>query len=188
MLGVRPRLHHAAQRRKFLTLGLLFNGEDKTHKITKKINVPSSLLYRVVADVTKYEDFVPFVTKSFVNEYDEETGLPTMAGLRVGWNEYDEKFVCKLRCIKNELLIVESATILLFEYLHNEWKFKEVRSNYTSEKSTIVDFCLKYKFKNPLYNTVSFLFHDKVTKVMMKAFEDRALELKRRKLEGRLGS
>lgn len=163
-------------------------GKDgyQTHRITRKVSAPPSILYLVIADVSKYEEFVPFVTSSFINQFDQSTNLPTEAGLRVGWKQYDESFTCKLACLENKI-IAESISMLLFENLHTEWNLREVKSRFTNELSTLVELVLRYKFKNPLYNTLSSLVHDQVSNVVIKAFENRAMDLKiKGKLKDRL--
>lgn len=164
-------------KRGFLSLGSNSNTEQ-FHTISKKVSVPPHLLFQIVSDVDKYKQFVPFVTESFISCRDAATKLPTEAGLRVGWKHYDEKFSCQLTCERDKRVMARSISILLFENLYNEWKFKEVKSRFTSELSTLVEVVLKYKFKNPIYNTVASLFHDQVSQIMINAFEKRAMELK----------
>lgn len=152
-------------------------GHLQAYRLTRKVNVPPHLIFKVVSDVHKYEEFVPFVTRSFTNSRLDDN-LPTEAGLRVGWKQFDEKFTCKLSCIKDQQVIAESITILLFDSLYNEWNFKEIKNRFTDELDTFVELILKYKFKNPVYNTVSSLFQSQVSETMIKAFEERALSLK----------
>lgn len=150
---------------------------NNTFRLTKRVSVPPHLLFNVVSDVARYHEFVPFVTRSFINERNEETGMPTKGGFRVGWKNYDEEFVCRLNCIENRRVEAESLTTLLFEYLNNDWSFKPIRSRLSNEMHTAVELTLRFKFKNPLYNTVSSLFQDQVSEIMITAFETRAKEL-----------
>lgn len=171
----RPANHQS--RRTFFSLKSSAS-HQKTFRVARKVNVPPSLIFLVVADVLKYQEFVPFVTHSFVNERAEDTKLPSEAGFRVGWKQYDEKFTCKLSCIKDKLVIAESVTVLLFNHLYNEWNFKEVKNRFTNELDTYVELILRYKFKNPLYNTMCSFFQHQVSETMIQAFEARAMQLK----------
>lgn len=155
----------------------LASASQQTFKVSKKINVPPSLLFDIVSDVSRYNEFVPFVTKSFINKY-LDTKLPLEAGIRVGWKHYDEEFTCNLTCKKDLQVISESITILLFDNLRNEWNFKEVKNRFTNELATHMELKLQYRFKNPIYNTVSSMFQNQVSELMIKAFEERALQLK----------
>lgn len=153
------------------------NGGANTHRLTKRVSVPPHLLFNVVSDVARYKEFVPFVTNSFIDHRDEKTGLPIQGGFRVGWKDYDEQFLCKLDCVKDRSIVAESMTTQLFDHLHNKWEFKPVGSRLSRETHTVVDFTLEFKFNNPLYNTVSSIFQDRVSKIMIEAFEKRAKEL-----------
>lgn len=173
MLSLRSP-HLLSSRRTFFHLA---STSQQTYKVSKKINVPPSLLFEIVSDVSRYEEFVPFVTKSFINKYLQEK-LPTEAGIRVGWKQYDEEFTCNISCIKDKQVISESITILLFDNLRNEWNFKEVKNRFTQELSTFMELKLQYKFKNPVYNAVSSMFQSQVSELMINAFEERAMQLK----------
>lgn len=150
---------------------------QQNYKVSKKINVPPSILFDIVSDVSRYDEFVPFVTKSFINKY-LESKLPTEAGIRVGWKQYDEEFTCNIFCTKDKQVISESITILLFDHLRNEWNFKEVKNRFTNELATLMELKLQYKFKNPVYNAVSAMFQSQVSDLMIKAFEERAMQQK----------
>lgn len=174
------------QRRSYLSFGL--SSEPQQHyRVTRRINVPPQIIFQVVSDVSKYSQFVPFVTHSFINEYLNDTLLPTGAGLRVGWKQYDEKFNCKISCVQDRQVIAESVTVLLFDILYNEWNFKEIKNRFTNELDTQVELKLKYKFTNPVYNAVSSLFQKQVSDTMITAFEERAMQIKiGEKMRGRL--
>lgn len=150
----------------------------QAYKVSKRVNVTPELMFNIVSDVSKYHEFVPFVEKSYITKVDQESNLPTEAVLRVGWQQFDEEFTSKINCIQNKKVNVESLTILLFDSLNTEWCFKEVKSSHIKEPSCEVQLHLNYSFKNPLYNAVSSMFSDQVTKIMIKAFEQRAIESK----------
>lgn len=175
MIGIRTR--GVLTNRRCFGIASSLNSEQ-SHRVTKKVSASPQLLFEIVSDVQKYNEFVPFVLKSFINKYDDQTKLPTEAGLRVGFKLYDEEFTCQLQCEKNAKVIAESTSILLFENLWNEWKFKEVKNGYSNEATTLVEVNLRYKFKNPLYNAVASLFQDQVSNIMIQAFEQRAKDLK----------
>lgn len=158
-----------------------FNQQPQTHTLRKKINVTPQQLFRVVADVHKYKEFVPFCEDSSVNARDPETNLPTEAALRVGWQQFDERFTCKLECEDGKRVLAESITISLFHSLKCEWTFHEVKTfNVSNQPSCEVKLELSYHFKNPLYNTISSMFSEQVSAIMIEAFEERAMQLKLR--------
>lgn len=162
-----------------LFFNLARNVDDfQTYRITKRVNVPPNMLFEVVSDVNKYKDFIPFVTESFVSKYDPTSKLPSEAGFRVGWKEYDELFTCKVDCTQDQRVFSKSLTTLVFEDLQNEWTFRPIKNNFTNEVSTEASLSLKYRFKNPIYNTVASLFQSRVSEIMIEAFQKRAMEMK----------
>mmetsp|Transcript_6618 Transcript_6618/g.8340 ORF Transcript_6618/g.8340 Transcript_6618/m.8340 type:complete len:210 (+) Transcript_6618:7797-8426(+) len=166
--------------RTFFTLPSFSSGPEsgvQTYKVSKRVNVTPEQMFNVVSDVSKYHEFVPFVEKSLITKKDK-LELPLEGVLRVGWQQFDEEFTSKINCVPNEKVTVKSLTILLFNSLHTEWSFKEIKSSHIREPSCEVELNLKYSFKNPLYNAVSSMFSDQVTKIMIKAFEQRAIESK----------
>ena len=153
-----------------------FDNGLQEYQVKKVVNVSPSKMFEIVSDVSRYKEFVPFVENSYISSKDA-LGLPTAAGLRVGWKQFDEEFQCKLRCQRDVLVIAESMSILVFDLLYTKWNLKEVK-NVGTTSSCEVTLDLKYSFKNPLYNTVSSLFSDQVSKIMINAFEERAVATK----------
>lgn len=177
------KINHYIPRRGLFNLPF-FNNENESkngmneHKVVRRINASLKQMFEIVSDVSKYQEFVPFVEKSFISKFDPETRLPVEGGLRVGWNHFDEEFKCKLHCIPYQKVVAESLTVLLFDSLYTEWNFKEHKNTYTQQLTCEVELILRYKFKNPLYNSISAMFSDRVTSIMIKAFEQRGLMAK----------
>lgn len=150
---------------------------EQSYNVKRKFPYTVSQMYDVVSRVDQYHDFIPYCEDSFIKEVNEK-GQPVKAGLKVGFQSFDETFVCDLRCIENKLVIAESITHSLFHTLYTEWNFSPLNTRHCA-----VDLTLRYRFKNELYNQVSSLFADKVTKLMIRAFEKRAWEQNKKALE-----
>ncbi|ODV80221.1 uncharacterized protein CANTADRAFT_89795 [Suhomyces tanzawaensis NRRL Y-17324] len=154
-------------------LNLPFGNNDvQTHKVSKVVQGNQKQIYDVVSNVALYKEFVPFVEESYVEKKNGDTAI---AGLRVGWKQYDEKFECKMTYKPYESVIAESLTLSLFTELHTQWTFKPRKTLHG--ESCNVELELKYRFKNPLYNAMSSMFSDQVTSIMIKAFETRLKKL-----------
>lgn len=158
-----------ARRRLFLLprLPLLALLEPQTHSVLRVIQGSHQHVYRVVLAVDEYRQFIPFVEDSFINQRTNE-GVPTEGGLRIGWQQFEERFVCQLECVPGQLVVAQLMTTALFDELYTKWQFTPMGPHMTK-----VDLNLKYKFKNPMYNAVSLMFSDQVTQIMIRAFEDR---------------
>lgn len=149
------------------------SSKPQTYSITRVLKGSPLQLYKIVSEVNNYKNFVPFVEDSFVSSRDEQQ-QPTRAGLKIGWKDITEKFECMLTCKENERVHARSVELDLFHELETEWKFRDANGD-----KCRVDFTLLYKFKNPLYDRLSFMFAPQVTNIMIGAFESRLQQLKR---------
>ncbi|TID28285.1 hypothetical protein CANINC_002598 [Pichia inconspicua] len=152
--------------------GSLKGKSFQNYTIVKKFPYPQPLVYKLISRVDLYHEFIPYCTHSFITKHDD-VGEPSIAGLRVGFQAFDEEFSCNLTCENPNLVIAESITHSLFSFLETEWKIKET----VEGKSCVAELNLKYEFKSDLYNHVSSLFARKVANLMTKAFERRAFEV-----------
>lgn len=141
------------------------------YTITKKFPYPKPLVYKLISRVDLYHEFIPYCTHSFITARDNY-GEPSVAGLRVGFQAFDEEFTCNLKCEKPSIVVAKSITHSLFYFLETEWVLKESDDLFYC----VAELNLKYEFKSDLYNRVSSLFAKKVATLMMKAFEKRAYE------------
>ncbi|VEU21201.1 DEKNAAC102154 [Brettanomyces naardenensis] len=156
------------------------NREDdgcQSYVVRKRFPFPQELVYGVVSSVDQYESFIPFCERSFVTERDGE-GEPSVAGLQVGFREFDEEFTCELKCKRPTVVRAKSMSHSLFRFLETEWTIEPLGENVCN-----VEMKLKYDFRSSLYNRVSSLFAGKVATVMTKSFEKRSYEVSRRKKE-----
>lgn len=161
-----------SQRRQ-LNLARLVKGSTgaQAHTTRKRFDYSQDLIYQVVSSVDEYHKFIPYCKTSFITERDSE-GQPTVAGLDVGFKDFDEVYTCDLHCERPNLVRAKSITHTLFRFLETEWTIAKVSSNQCD-----VEMRLRYEFKNPLYNQVSSIFADKISTKMTRAFERRAYDL-----------
>lgn len=165
----------AVARRTFVLIPFDFNPLH-TYRISKKVDIPPSILFDVVSDVASYKTFIPFVTESFVSEVDFRTKLPQKAGFNIGWDQYNERMICDVSCLKDERVFSRAISTDIFEHLQNEWKFELVKNGCNQRVSTKVSLNLQYRFKNPLFNSISSVFQSQVSQVMIDSFLKRATE------------
>ena len=124
-------------------------------------------LFDLVADVRRYQEFLPWVAATRVRS-DSETDM--VADLVVGFSSLKETFtsrVHKRRPHEIEIDYVEGP----LKFLHNSWKFRAVPGG------TEVDFCVDFAFKNRLFEALAGQMFDRALRRMIGAFEDRAHDL-----------
>lgn len=152
------------------------NNNLQLYKIKKIIHANSIDMFNTVSDIENYKNFIPYVNESYVKIYDQNN-LPSIAGLSVGWKNFNENFDCMIKCIPGKKIVGKSLSLNLFHYLNIEWNFNDINNiNYYSSKKKIEKKCevslnLEFSFKNSLYNHVSSFFSDQITSLMINAFE-----------------
>ncbi|SMN18911.1 similar to Saccharomyces cerevisiae YOL008W COQ10 Coenzyme Q (ubiquinone) binding protein [Maudiozyma saulgeensis] len=151
----------------------------QTYKLVRTIETTPRQVYEVVSQIDKYSDFIPYCIDSFIDKRDFITGNPTLAGLRVGFKSYDERFTCNVNCQEltekqNYIVEAESISHNLFKTLSTKWTIVPNPRKHTMSQ---VELVLKLQFHSVLYNSVSSIFADNLTSLAMGAFAKRAVNL-----------
>lgn len=151
---------------------------------TRTLPYPRSSIFKVIASVDKYQDFLPFLNASTVLSRDAK-GWPSRATLSVGYDggpmNVRESFTSKVRCDEGEGIVEarcgggEGAEDELFEYLKTKWTLRE--SEEGREDSMVVDLGIEVRFKSMMYEVLMGSVEDKVAGIMIGAFEKRVKEV-----------
>lgn len=127
-------------------------------------------MFQIIADVSQYSSFVPYVSKSSLSKTPNPDGT-TNAHLRVGYKAFTESYTSKLT-LKEPSFVRAQATSSIFSKLLNEWRFSHV-----DKDQCIIDILVEFQFHSLLYAGVSGVVLDSVARQMVEAFEQRALVL-----------
>ena len=140
--------------------------------IKKKIPCSKENLIKMVLDIEKYPEFVPWCKNAKIyNKIDKDSTVEITADLTLGksfFNETYRSFVIYEK--KKDTIIVKNIDGPL-KYLENKWFFKKIGND--SEVDFQVDFELKNKILNLLMEKS---FNIGLTKIA-DSFEKRASEL-----------
>jgi len=140
--------------------------KGRKHFERKLIKQPAAILYNVVSDVRRYNEFVPWCKRSQVLQT-ASNGMT--AELEVGFNIFTEHYISNVTVDEPNQVNAVSTDTILFEYLKTEWKFTPA----SDPSSTWVTFQVDFQFKSSLYNEVAKLFMTEVVGQMVQAFENR---------------
>ena len=138
------------------------------HSETKHLPYTPEQMFELVADVVRYDEFLPWVVAVRVRSASE---TETVADLVVGFNAFKERFtstVVKNRPGKICVDYIEGP----LKYLHNEWSFEPA-----SDGGTEVHFAVDFAFKSRLFETLAGQMFDRALRRMTSAFEQRAAAL-----------
>ena len=138
------------------------------HSETKYLPYTPEQMFDLVADVARYDEFLPWVVAVRVRSSSE---TETLADLVVGFNAFKERFTSSVKKERPSRICVDYVEGPL-KFLHNEWAF--VRA---SDGGTEVHFSVDFAFKSRLFESLAGQMFDRALRRMTGAFEQRAATL-----------
>ncbi len=138
------------------------------HSETKHLPYTPEQMFELVADVERYDEFLPWVVAVRVRSSSE---TETIADLVVGFNAFKERFTSKVTKQRPAKIVVDYLDGPL-KYLKNDWRFEAA-----PEGGTNVFFAVDFAFKSRLFETLAGAMFDRALRRMTGAFEQRAASL-----------
>ena len=140
--------------------------------ITKEIPCSKENLIKMVLDIKKYPEFVPWCLNSKIhNKNDKGDKVEITADLTIGKSFFNETY--------NSFVIYDKSSDSIhvtnmngpLKHLENKWLFRQLGNN--SE----VDFHVDFELKNKILNLLMIKSFDIGLQKIASAFEKRAIEL-----------
>ncbi|MEA1071158.1 type II toxin-antitoxin system RatA family toxin [Sphingomonas sp. LY29] len=138
------------------------------HSETKYLPYSPDQLFDLVADVGRYDEFLPWVTAVRIRSSTEQE---LVADLIVGFNAFKERFTSRVTKQRPDRIVVDYVEGPL-KYLTNEWKFEPA-----PEGGTNLHFTVDFAFRSRLFETLAGAMFDRALRRMTGAFEQRAAAL-----------
>ena len=138
------------------------------HSETKHLPYTPDQLFDLVADVARYDEFLPWVVAVRLRSSSETEAV---ADLVVGFNAFKERFTSRVLKQRPNRICVDYVEGPL-KFLHNEWRFEPA-----PEGGTEVHFSVDFAFKSRLFETLAGAMFDRALRRMTDAFEQRAAVL-----------
>jgi coenzyme Q-binding protein COQ10 len=138
------------------------------HSESRVVPYPTGLMYRVVADIAQYPEFLPWVTALRV--LSREEGALT-AEMLVGFGPFREKYTSRVTFDPAAQTVDVMAIKGPFRQLENHWRFTAEGGNCR------IDFSIAFEFRNPLLQAAASAAFEKVLLKMTDAFVARAAQL-----------
>lgn len=140
--------------------------------IKKEINCSKENLIKMVLDIEKYPEFVPWCINSKVHSKNEKKNTTEIvADLTIGKNFFNETYKSHVIFEKDLDLISVTNINGPLKHLENKWFFKEI------EDKSLIDFQINFELKNKILNILMIRTFDIGLRKIAKAFENRASEL-----------
>ena len=138
------------------------------HEERRLINHTPSNLFKLVSDVKKYPEFLPWCLGARVKNKCENN---FEADLIIGFKIYKEIYSSEITLDNINKKIIVNYKDGPFEYLVNYWIFKD------DKNGCEVEFMVDFKFKSVFLQTLMETLFSEAVKRMVGAFEKRANEL-----------
>ncbi len=135
---------------------------------TRRLPYTAEQMFDLVADVSRYGEFLPWVVATRVKS---DTGTELVADMLVGFKALREKFTS--RVIKDRPRMIEVFYIDgPMRDLDNRWDFRDL-----PDGGCEIDFHVDFSFRNKMFEMLAGQYFDRAFRKMVAAFETRADEL-----------
>ena len=138
------------------------------HSETRYLPYTPEQLFDMVADVARYDEFLPWVVAVRIRSSSE---TETVADLVVGFNAFKERFTSRVTKQRPTSICVDYIEGPL-KYLKNEWRFERAANG-----GTEVFFSVDFAFRSRIFEALAGQMFDRALRRMTDAFERRAAEL-----------
>lgn len=135
------------------------------HSETKHLPYTPQQLFDLVADVKRYDEFLPWVVAVRVRS---ESAAETVADLVVGFAAFKERFTSRVTKHFPDRIVVDYIEGPL-KYLKNEWRFEPGANG-----GTDLFFSVDFAFRSRIFETIAGQMFDRALRRMTGAFEARA--------------
>ena len=143
-----------------------------TASIKKKIPCSKEKLIKMVLDIEKYPDFVPWCLNGKIySSVDNGNVIEIIADLTIGKSFFNETYKSFVIYKKNSDIILVKNIDGPLKHLENKWFFKQQGRN--SE----INFQINFELKNKILNLFMIKSFDIGLKKIADAFEKRAIQL-----------
>ncbi len=139
-----------------------------THAEKRAIPFEPEQMFKLVAEVNKYPEFLPWCVAARVRSK-SETELK--ADLIIGFQMFRESFTSNVKLDSENLKIEAQYADGPFKYLQNRWHFIK------TDEGCLIDFYVDFEFNNRLLQSVIESLFTEAVKRMVAAFEKRAYAL-----------
>jgi coenzyme Q-binding protein COQ10 len=144
------------------------------HTETRIVPYTADLMYRIVADVEKYPEFLPWclALRVLARECKPDGDVLT-AEMTVGFGAFRDRYVSRVLLDPRVRTIDVTQDAGPFSRLENRWRFTPEGAGARAR----VDFHIAFEFRNPLLNAVAGKAFGHAMRRMESAFEARAKTL-----------
>jgi coenzyme Q-binding protein COQ10 len=140
--------------------------------INKKISCSKENLIKMVLDIEKYSEFVPWCINGKIHSrIDKENTIEIIADLTIGKSFFNETYKSFVIFDKKRDSILVTNIDGPLKHLENKWTFKQ------DGKNSEINFQIDFELKSKILNLIMIKSFDIGLKKIANAFEERAIYL-----------
>jgi len=144
-----------------------------THAEKRKMPYSSAQLYKLVAEVDRYPEFLPWCIAARLKSRDANVDTWDLV---IGFKMIRERFTSKVTLALPDPTGLARIDVAYadgpFRYLNNHWIFDR-----QPDGSTVIDFFVDFEFRSKLLQSIMGVLFNEAVKRMVAAFEARAKQL-----------
>ncbi|MEQ9038434.1 MAG: type II toxin-antitoxin system RatA family toxin [Silicimonas sp.] len=143
-----------------------------THSETRRLPYTAQQMYDLVADVSRYPEFLPWTAAARIRETREEGDRTVMlADLVISFKVFRERFGSRVTLWPKDRKIETEYLDGPFKHMISHWSFAEAGDECD------VSFHVDFEFRNRLLQTTATVFFNEAMQRVVRAFERRAADL-----------
>ncbi len=140
-----------------------------THSETRQMPHSAQQMYDLIADVAKYDQFLPWCAATRIRKEWEKDGHKIVdADLIISFKVFRERFTSRVTMKPEEGRIDVEYIDGPFKFLHNHWKFTQ------HDAGCQVDFHVDFEFKSAILQSLIGVVFNEAMRRIVGAFEKRA--------------
>ncbi len=148
-----------------------------THGEKRRVPYTPDQMYRLVADIERYPEFLPWTAGCRIRSRGPLPGGAAgdeviEADLIISFKVFRERFGSRVTLKPSERHIDVAYLDGPFKYLNNHWKFIELEDG-----TTEIDFFVDFEFKSALLQRIIGVVFNEAMRRVVRAFEQRAEKL-----------
>lgn len=143
-----------------------------THSETRILPYTARQMYDLVADVSRYPEFLPWTAAARIRSREDRGDHEVMlADLVISFKVFRERFGSRVVLWPEEKRIDTEYLDGPFKHMVSKWAFRDV------EEGVEVDFFVDFEFRNRILQGAAGMFFYDAMQRIVRAFERRAAEL-----------
>lgn len=143
-----------------------------THSETRRLPYGPDQMYRLVADVARYPEFIPWISAARVRSVTPEGDHAVMlADLVIGFKMFRERFLSRVTLWEEVRRIDTEYVDGPFKHMISTWEFTPTADG---SDGCDVHFAVDFEFRNKLLQGAAGLFFQDAMHRIVRAFEARA--------------